>query len=249
MPATGIRHRSAVPWPTDPGAGIAAYPSPNHGPRRDGARPDLIVLHHTAMESAEAALVRLCDPVAEVSAHYLICERGRVWQLVDEDARAWHAGAGRWGDVSDVNSRSIGIELANCGDHPYPRPQMAALETLMRGIMARRAIPPARVIAHSDLAPGRKTDPGPRFDWRGLARAGLSVWSDAGAEGVADWPRFEAAAARFGYPVGDAGREALLAAFRLRFRPHATGPLDRADCARMADLAARFPVDRAGPNA
>lgn len=249
MPVAGTRRRSAVPWPTDPGAGIAAHPSPNHGPRRGGARPDLIVLHHTAMESAEAALTRLCDPASGVSAHYLLCERGRLWQLVDEEARAWHAGAGRWGGVDDVNSRSVGIELANRGDHPYPAPQMAALEALICGIMARWRIPPVRVIAHSDMAPGRKTDPGPRFDWRGLARAGLSVWPDAPDEGAADWEAFLRDAARFGYPVGDVPREVLLGAVRMRFSPQAKGALSVADCACMAELAARFPVDPPAPNA
>ena len=245
MPAAGIRPRIAVRAAAEP----APQTSPNHGPRRGGVRPDLIVLHHTAMASADAALARLCDPAAEVSAHYLIGERGRVWPLVPEAARAWHAGAGRWGAVSDVNSRSIGIELVNRGDDPYPASQIAALEDLMRDIMARWRIPPERVIAHSDMAPGRKTDPGRRFDWRGLARAGLSVWSDAGSAGAADWPGFERDAARFGYPVGDVGRDTLLAAVRLRFRPSATGPLTAADCARMADLAARFPVDRSAPSA
>jgi len=209
----------------------------------------MIVLHHTAMQSAEAARARLCNPATEVSAHYLICERGRVWQLVDEAARAWHAGTGRWGVVDDVNSHSIGIELANRGDHPYPAPQMAALEALMRGIMARWQIPPVRVIAHSDMAPGRKTDPGPRFDWRGLARTGLSVWPAAQGERASDWRAFLRDAARFGYPVGDVPREVLLDAVRLRFRPRATGPLSATDCARMADLAARFPVDPPTPSA
>lgn len=92
----------------------------------------MVVIHYTAMESAKAALDRLCDSAAEVSAHYLICERGRIWQMIDEEARAWHAGAGRWGDVRDVNSRSIGIELANRGDHPFPEPQMAALEGVIK---------------------------------------------------------------------------------------------------------------------
>ena len=239
MPAAGIRPRIVVPAATDP----APPSSPNHGPRRGGVRPDLVVLHHTAMASAEAARARLCDPEAEVSAHYLVSERGRVWQLVDETARAWHAGAGRWGDVADVNSRSIGIELANPGDHPYPAPQMLALERLVRAIMGRWQVPPERVIAHSDMAPGRKHDPGPHFDWRGLALSGLSVWSDAQGDGAPDWPAFEDAAARFGYPVGDVGREVLLAAVRLRFRPRATGALSGDDCVRMADLAARFPVD------
>ena len=132
----------------------------------------MIVLHYTAMATPEAALERLCDSAAEVSAHYLICPKGRVWHLVDEAARAWHAGAGQWGDVTDVNSRSIGIELANPGEEPFPEPQMAALEDLMAGIMARWAIAPARVIAHSDMAPARKGDPGPRFDWRRLSGQG-----------------------------------------------------------------------------
>lgn len=223
--------------------------SPNHGLRRDGARADLIVLHHTAMTSAEAALDRLCDPAAEVSAHYLISEGGKVWQLVPEDLRAWHAGVGRWGPVRDVNSRSIGIELANTGAHPFPAPQMAALRGLMRGIMARWSIPPERVIAHSDMAPARKTDPGPRFDWRGLAREGLAVWSDATGQGTAAWGAFLRDAGLFGYDIGSNAPQSVLAAFRLRFRPQAQGPLDGTDCARMADLAARFAVDRRGPSA
>jgi len=228
---------------------IQDRPSPNHEPRPADAPVDILLLHYTGMGSEAAALARLCDPAAGVSAHYLICERGRVWQLVDEAARAWHAGAGRWGDADDVNSRSIGIELANRGDHPYPAPQMAALESLMHGIMRRWPVPPARVIAHSDMAPGRKTDPGPRFDWRGLARAGLSVWPDAAGDAAADRRAFLRDAARFGYPAGDVPFATLLAAVRLRFRPWATGPLDGVDCARMAGLAARFPVDRAAPNA
>ncbi|MFU8835141.1 N-acetylmuramoyl-L-alanine amidase [Roseovarius autotrophicus] len=227
---------------------VLSCPSPNHGPRRDGARPDLIVLHHTAMTSAEAALERLCDPAAEVSAHYLVSERGVIWGMMPEELRAWHAGTGRWGRVSDVNSHSIGIELANTGVHPYPAPQIAALRSLMAGIMARWSIPPARVIAHSDMAPARKSDPGPRFDWRGLARDGLSVWSDAAGEGV-NWGAFLRDAGRFGYAIGDNAPETVLGAFRLRFRPHASGPLDGTDCARMADLAARFPVDRMPPSA
>lgn len=199
----------------------------------------MIVLHYTAMESAEAALDRLCDPGVEVSAHYLVGETGRIWRMVEEEQRAWHAGAGRWGDVSDVNSRSIGIELANRGDHPFPEPQMRALEGLLRGIMARWPVPPERVIGHSDMAPGRKGDPGRRFDWRRLARAGLSVWPEAGAAAPGD---FMADAAAFGYPVGDVGDGLILEAFRLRFRPWAEGPLCEADRAAMAGLAARWPV-------
>lgn len=195
----------------------------SHGPRRDGARPDMIVLHYTAMESAEAALERLCDPDVEVSAHYLIAEDGRVWQMVDEAARAWHAGAGQWRDILDVNSRSIGIELANRGDHPFPEGQMAVLEALMRDIMARWAIGPDSVIGHSDMAPERKGDPGPRFDWGRLARQGLAQALPDAPLSAPDWEAFRQAARDFGYPaVAD---DRLLGAVRLRFRPWGRGDL------------------------
>jgi len=217
-----------------------AFPSPNFGPRREGAVPGLIVLHYTAMPSCAEARDRLCDPTAEVSAHWLIAEDGTVEQLVDETLRAWHAGAGGWGGVTDVNSRSIGIELANAGDAPFPEPQMAALERLLNGIMTRWGIPPEAVIAHSDMAPERKRDPGPRFDWQRLALQGLSIWP-----GAAEPVDFAGSLRRIGYP--EAAPETLLAAFRLRFRPGAAGPEDDTDRALAADLAARFPVDgRAG---
>ena len=143
-----------------PEPGAIWHPSPNHGPRRDGLRPALVVLHFTEMTSADAALARLCDPAAEVSAHYLIGRDGRVWQMVDEQQRAWHAGAGDWQGRGDVNSRSIGIELDNDGHSPFAAPLMDALETLLAGVLARWAIPPGGVIAHSDMAPARKVDPG-----------------------------------------------------------------------------------------
>lgn len=212
-------------------------PSPNFGPRRDGVRPDLVVIHYTAMDTAQAALERLCDPVAEVSAHYLICEQGRVWQLVKEDMRAWHAGAGAWGTVTDVNSRSIGIELANRGTHPFPEPQMAALEALLPGIMNRWRIPPERVLGHSDCAPVRKQDPGPRFDWQRLARQGLSIWPESGATGD-----FWASAQTFGYRWKNGEDPFVLKAFRDRFRPNATGPLDDIDAAMVAGLAKHWPA-------
>lgn len=200
--------------------------SPNHGERRGGLRPSLVVIHHTAMESCAAARARLCDPVAEVSAHWLISETGMTEALVPEHLRAWHAGAGSWRGLEDVNSRSIGIELANRGDHPYPEAQMEALESLLRGIMARWGIGPDGVIGHSDMAPGRKSDPGPRFDWRRLARSGLALWPEAP---VAAGPEvFDAAAAGFGYPA-DVAHDLRLAAFRLRFRPWAKGPVDAED--------------------
>jgi len=128
------------------------------------------------MQTAQAALKTLCNPKTEVSAHYLIAEDGEVLSLVPEDLRAWHAGAGAWGSVTDVNSRSIGIELANPGNCPFAAPQMDALEDLLAGIKTRWQIRPERVIGHSDMAPGRKIDPGARFDWLRLARAGFGVW-------------------------------------------------------------------------
>ena len=222
------------------GPGGSRFPSPNFGPRRDGAVPRLIVIHYTAMPDCAGARARLCDPLAEVSAHWLIDTDGTVEQLVDEGARAWHAGAGAWGPIIDVNSASIGIELANPGDAPFPEPQMAALECLLGGIMARWAIPPEGVIGHSDMAPGRKGDPGPRFDWRRLALQGLSVWPDphGGAGRDDDRTDFFVNARHFGYPA--LADDLVLRAFRLRFRPWATGPVDATDAAQAADLAARF---------
>jgi N-acetylmuramoyl-L-alanine amidase len=203
------------------------------------------VLHYTAMTGGpEPALKRLCLPEAEVSAHYLIGEAGTVYRLVPEHARAWHAGAGRWGTCGDVNSASIGIELSNDGAAPFPAPQMDALEHLLTGIMARHAIPPRAVIGHSDSAPGRKIDPGPRFDWLRLARRGLAIWP---AEGDGPPPchgRFRADARRAGY-TAEVDDDALLAALRLRFRPGVRGALDGRDMGIVADLARRFPVDAA----
>lgn len=223
---------------------MRVIPSPNHGVRRDNAAPDMVVIHYTAMASADLSCARLCDPEAEVSAHYLIDLDGSVTQLVPEDRRAWHAGRGRWGDVTDVNSRSIGIELQNTSLHPFPAPQMAALEDLLRGIMARHAISPARVIGHSDMAPDRKSDPGPRFDWARLVASGLAV-GPQGAGAACGTAGFMRDAVRFGYDP-DLAPEMVLRGFRLRFRPWARGPLDGHDAALMADLAARYPVDRAG---
>lgn len=163
------------------------------------------------MASFAASRARLCDPVAEVSAHWLVDLDGTAEQLVDESLRAWHAGAGMWRGQDDINSRSVGIELQNPGDQPFPEPQMRALEDLLRGIMARWGIPPDGVIAHSDMAPGRKSDPGRRFDWRRLALQGLAWWPQGRVVLSPDW--LDAA----GYPAGDAA--VRLAAARLRFGP------------------------------
>ncbi|WP_330220641.1 N-acetylmuramoyl-L-alanine amidase [Palleronia pelagia] len=227
------------------GAGLTPdwHPSPNFGPRRDGARPDMVVLHYTAMASCEAARDRLCDPAAEVSAHYLVGPDGRVIHMVQEDQRAWHAGAGAWGPVRDVNSRSIGIELSNDGTSPFAAAQMDALERLLPGILARHGIPPARVIGHSDMAPGRKVDPGPRFDWARLARRGLAI-SVTPEGGDMDDSAFAAAMAQADYTATeDPGT--LLCALRLRHRPWATGPRDATDAGLARALARRFGVDGA----
>lgn len=218
------------------------HPSPNFGERRGGAGVELVVLHYTAMPSCAEALERLCDPAAEVSAHYLIDADGTVLSLVDEAARAWHAGAGEWRGAGDVNSRSIGIELANTGREPFAEPQMAALERLLAEVLGRHGLGPGSVIAHSDMAPERKGDPGARFDWRRLALQGLAVWPDPpDAPGLApDMAGFLADLRAFGYPEAAPG--ALLAAFRLRFRPWGNGPLDASDCALAAGLRRYVPL-------
>ncbi|SFR34289.1 N-acetylmuramoyl-L-alanine amidase [Yoonia tamlensis] len=200
----------------------------------------MVVLHYTAMKSARAARDTLCNPEAEVSAHYLIAEDGEVMSLVPEALRAWHAGAGRWGAFTDVNSRSIGIEIANDGFSPFAAPQMDALTSLLTGIRARWDIRPERVIGHSDMAPGRKIDPGARFDWRRLACSGHAVWPQAVAP--CDPVQFVPAMHAFGYTATD-DPELLLSVFRLRFRPWASGPLDETDAGMITDLASRFPVD------
>ena len=222
--------------PDTPGA--LWRPSPNVGPRKGGAVPRLIVLHYTAMASAEAALERLCDPVWEVSAHYLIGRDGRLWQMVRERDRAWHAGAGAWGAVGDVNSSSIGIEIDNPGDVPFAEAAMALLETLLPDVMARWGIGPGAVIGHADCAPARKADPGPRFDWRRLARQGLALWPEPVDDPGGDMAPL---LARAGYTAA-APVAAKLAAFRARFRPGATGSADATDRALLAALAEALPL-------
>ncbi|WP_299358698.1 N-acetylmuramoyl-L-alanine amidase [uncultured Paracoccus sp.] len=177
------------------------------------------------MVDAAAARDRLCDPASEVSAHWLLHEDGTAEPLVAEDRRAWHAGAGSWQGREDVNSRSIGIEIVNPGDRPFPAAQMAGLERLLRDIMARWGIGPAGVIGHSDMAPGRKLDPGPRLDWRRLGRAGLAIWpGDAPSDSPAE---LDAILTRIGYPPAPV--DLRLAAFRARFRPGAAGPVSDRD--------------------
>lgn len=199
--------------------------SPNCGARRNGLTPSLIVLHYTAMGSADAAIARLCDPKAEVSAHYVISRAGEITQLVSENMRAWHAGAGEWAGQDDINSRSIGIELDNDGVSPFSEPLMRALEHLARDIMKRHNIPPAGVIGHSDMAPGRKQDPGARFDWLRLERQGLAAPRAKGkAPENPDTAQFRVLAQACGY-TANVDDDILLSAVRLRYRPWAQGPL------------------------
>ena len=177
------------------------------------------------MTPAEAALERLCDPAHEVSAHYVIGDDGILWQLVRDEDRAWHAGAGAWDGQGDVNSRSIGIELVNDGQSAFPGLQMECLEALIAKLMERWHIYPDGVIGHSDMAPGRKQDPGPFFDWRRLAAKGLA--SKGGHDPGPSDPSFETfrkVAEYAGYNP-DVSDQDLLTAVRLRWRPEATGPL------------------------
>ncbi len=155
-------------------------PSPNYSDRKNDQRPDMIVLHYTGMSDADAALERLCAPESQVSAHYFVYEDGRIVQMVPENRRAWHAGVSSWAGESDINSCSIGIEIANPGhDYGYPdfpKRQIAAVTALCRGIQTRNTIAPERVLAHSDVAPARKQDPGEKFPWRTLYDSGVGHW-------------------------------------------------------------------------
>lgn len=158
---------------------IKFQPSPNHNERVGGAA-DMLLLHYTGMETGEGALARLCDPVAQVSAHYLVFEDGRIVSMVDEARRAWHAGVASWMGETDINSRSIGIEIVNPGHdlgYPdFPGVQIEAVAALAADIVGRHRISAPRVLAHSDVAPGRKADPGEKFPWAPLADAGVGHW-------------------------------------------------------------------------
>ncbi|WP_164157548.1 N-acetylmuramoyl-L-alanine amidase, partial [Sandarakinorhabdus rubra] len=153
------------------------HPSPNFDERRLPVL--MLVMHYTGMQSAAAAIERLADPAAKVSAHYVVAEDGTVLRMVAEDKRAWHAGKSWWRGVTDVNSASVGIEIVNPGHEfgyvPFPAEQMAAVAALAADIVARHRIPPANVVGHSDIAPTRKEDPGELFDWPMLAARGLAA--------------------------------------------------------------------------
>jgi N-acetylmuramoyl-L-alanine amidase len=195
--------------------------SPNFNDR-DGVAIDMLVIHYTGMRSGDEALERLCDHKAEVSAHYVISQEGEVLSLVDEIKRAWHAGIASWRGHSNINSRSIGIELVNPGHEfgyqDFPHAQMVPLIDLCQGILARHDIAPRNVVGHSDVAPARKQDPGERFDWRRMAEAGIGLWPNLDGS-VAAVPEKEAARAlhQIGYDISD--QNAAIAAFQRHYRP------------------------------
>jgi len=229
---------------------IRERPSPNYGSRGEppNVRPiNMLVLHYTGMQSAEAALDRLCDPEAKVSSHYLVEEDGTVWRLVPEMQRAFHAGVSCWQGERDLNHVSIGVEIVNPGHEwgyrPFPEAQMRAVELLCRDVVARHRIPSYRVVGHSDIAPDRKSDPGELFDWPRLARAGIGLWPPSAANtargrgrGVGLIQRTAALAdlARIGYCVTTAAEQVALAAFQRRFRPERwDGLVDLETCLRL----------------
>ncbi len=234
--------------------------SPNHGDRGEPPhlRPiNMLVLHYTGMQSAAAALDRLCDPAARVSAHYVVEEDGAVWRLVPEARRAFHAGVSCWQGEGDLNFVSIGIEIVNPGHEwgyrPFPEAQMAVVEQLCRDILSRHRIPPYRIVGHSDIAPDRKSDPGELFDWPRLAAAGIGLWPPP-AEGMArrrgrgvgliERTGALSDLARIGYGVSVATEQVAVAAFQRRFRPERwDGLLDGETCSRLR--AVRMAVEAA----
>ena len=200
-------------------------PSPNH----DARRAQLIVLHYTEQDSVEQSLetLRSRNSGGRVSSHYLVGKDGKTYQLVSDAKRAWHAGAGSWGAITDVNNASIGIEIDNNGKTPYPDAQIDSLIVLLRDLTTRLRIPPTQIIGHSDLAPTRKIDPGPLFPWKRLHEAGFGLWpvADAGEPpaGFDPWLALQA----IGYVVDNRGD--TVRAFHHRFRGMEGTELDAED--------------------
>ena len=230
-----------------------ASPSPNFDART--APPDMIILHYTGMRTGEAALGRLCDPTAKVSAHYMVEEDGRVFALVPEERRAWHAGKSFWRGESDINARSVGVEIVNPGHEfgyrAFPDAQIGAVIDLVADIRRRWTIDDALILGHSDVAPARKEDPGELFPWRRLAEAGHGLWAEPSAapgpalsqgdEGPGVFA-FQAGLARLGYdsaPSGayDAATTTIVRAFQRHWRPsHVDGLADGETRARLIAL-------------
>ncbi len=235
-------------------------PSQNIEPRKGVEKPDILLMHYTEMESAQKACDWLCNPQSKVSCHYLVDETGEIVQMVDETMRAWHAGASSWLGVSDINSHSIGIEIQNPGARygyrAFPPEQMRAVIALSKDIIARNAIRPERVLAHSDVAPGRKIDPGELFDWRLLHEEGIGHWvspspieDEAGLEEGAsarDVESLQSTLAGYGYglPVTgiyDARTKTVVSAFQLHFRQaRVDGIADRSTIETLRRLVAKL---------
>lgn len=208
------------------------------------ARPanliDTLVLHYTGMKTATEAIERLCDPAAEVSAHYVVEEDGTIWSLVPEELRAWHAGQSYWRGRTGLNDVSIGIEIINPGHEwgyrDFPPSQMESVIKLCQGIVRRHPIPPFNVVAHSDIAPRRKLDPGERFSWSSLAQSGIGLWPGHGSAPALDW---QDTLAMIGYETDDP--RASLLAFQRHWSPDTlTGRADQACLMRLRDVAASF---------
>jgi len=237
------------------------FASPNHGERRDGQRPTMLVLHYTGMTSEGEALQWLCNPVSQVSAHYFVFEDGRVLQMVPELRRAWHAGHAIWNGETDLNSCSIGIEIANAGHPaglpPYPEAQIRSVIALSKDLVTRWRIPAERVLGHSDIAPGRKLDPGEVFPWDELQREGVGHWVEPAAvqdgrffsRGDRGMPveALQAMLAMYGYGLKingmfDDDTEKVVAAFQRHFRPQRVdGVADASTITTLRDLIARRP--------
>jgi len=235
------------------------FPSPNHGERKDGRRPTMLVLHYTGMPDEGEALQWLCNPVSQVSAHYFVFSDGRVLQLVPEARRAWHAGISSWNGETDINSSSIGIEIANPGDlPPYPDAQVESVIALAKDVVTRWRIPATRVLGHSDVAPGRKVDPGENFPWKRLHEAGVGHWVPPAAlsdgrffsRGDQGMPieALQAMLVMYGYGlringVFDEDTEKVVAAFQRHFRPERVdGVADASTITTLRDLIARRPA-------
>lgn len=219
---------------------IRELPSPNWDARPDGMPIDMLILHYTGMQSAQAALDRLRDPVARVSSHYVVDEDGAIWRLVAESHRAWHAGVSHWRGHTALNDRSVGVEIANPGHEwgyrCFPALQMAAVCELCLAILGRHPIPARNVVGHSDVAPDRKQDPGELFDWPGLAANGVGLWP-ASAEATGLVGDVSDALGAIGYSDGELS--VTLRAFQRHWLPGSvTGQADAATRARLQALLA-----------